>query len=255
MSGRVVVEGGASQSAGATGRGGLLVIKGSAAARCGISMKGVEIVVHGSIGHVGGFMAQKGALVVCGDAGEGLGDSIYEAHVYVRGDVAELGADCVEKEMRSEHLEELERLLELGEADARAADFRRYGSARQLYSFRRRQRRRLLMTEFDALSKDPGPSTRSRYDRWRPGFRESVLFDRNVIHEIHRMAREGIYDIRGLRREAARASLRRPPLPRRERLPLSATRATARAAVRTSPSAVASQCGRSISRFRSRSPE
>ena len=98
-------------------------------------MKGVEIVVHGSIGHVGGFMAQKGALVVCGDAGEGLGDSIYEAHVYVRGDVAQLGADCVEKEMRSEHLEELERLLELGEADAKAADFSRYGSARQLYNF------------------------------------------------------------------------------------------------------------------------
>jgi glutamate synthase domain-containing protein 3 len=135
MSGRVIVEGSASQSAGATGRGGLLVIKGSAAARCGISMKGIEIVVHGSIGHVGGFMAQKGSLVVCGDAGEGLGDSIYEAHVYVRGDVAGLGADCVEKEMRPEHKDELERLLELGEADAKAADFRRYGSARQLYNF------------------------------------------------------------------------------------------------------------------------
>ncbi|HEY6636855.1 MAG TPA: hypothetical protein VIZ61_04150 [Solirubrobacterales bacterium] len=136
MSGRVVVEGSASQSAGATGRGGLLVIKGSASARCGISMKGIEIVVHGSIGHVGGFMAQRGALVVCGDAGEGLGDSIYEAHVYVRGEVAALGADCVEKEMRGEHLEELTRLLELGEADANPADFRRYGSARQLYNFK-----------------------------------------------------------------------------------------------------------------------
>jgi methylamine---glutamate N-methyltransferase subunit B len=135
MSGMVVVDGDTSQSAGATGRGGLLVIKGSASARCGISMKGIEIVVHGSIGHVGGFMAQKGALVVCGDAGEGLGDSIYEAHVYVRGEVAGLGADCVEKEMRDEHLEELGRLLELGEADADAADFRRYGSARRLYNF------------------------------------------------------------------------------------------------------------------------
>jgi methylamine---glutamate N-methyltransferase subunit B len=136
MSGRVIVEGSASQSAGATGRGGLLVIKGSAAARCGISMKGIEIVVHGSVGHVGGFMAQKGALVVCGDAGDGLGDSIYEAHIYVRGEVEGLGADCVEKEMREEHTEELERLLEVGEADARAADFRRYGSARQLYNFK-----------------------------------------------------------------------------------------------------------------------
>ena len=136
MSGTVIVEGSASQSAGATGRGGLLVIKGSASARCGISMKGIEIVVHGSIGHVGAFMAQRGALVVCGDAGEGLGDSIYEAHLYVRGEVAGLGADCVEKEMRSEHLEELSRLLEVGEADAKVEDFRRYGSARQLYNFK-----------------------------------------------------------------------------------------------------------------------
>jgi glutamate synthase domain-containing protein 2 len=33
--------------------------------------------------------------------------------------------------------------------------------------------------------------------RWRPGLRESSLFDRNVIAEIQRAAREGIYDIRG----------------------------------------------------------
>jgi glutamate synthase domain-containing protein 3 len=135
MSGLVVVDGDASQSAGATGRGGTLVIKGSASARCGISMKGIDIVVHGSIGHVGAFMAQKGALVVCGDAGEGLGDSIYEAHVYVRGEVAGLGADCIEKEMRDEHVTELTGLLEMGEADAKPAEFRRYGSARQLYNF------------------------------------------------------------------------------------------------------------------------
>src|SRR5438105_8644385 len=32
---------------------------------------------------------------------------------------------------------------------------------------------------------------------WHPGLRESYLFDRNVIHEIQRAAREGIYDIRG----------------------------------------------------------
>jgi glutamate synthase domain-containing protein 3 len=81
-------------------------------------------------------MAQKGALVVCGDAGDGLGDSIYEAHIYVRGEVEGLGADCVEKEMREEHVDDLERLLEVGEADAKAADFRRYGSARQLYNFK-----------------------------------------------------------------------------------------------------------------------
>ena len=33
---------------------------------------------------------------------------------------------------------------------------------------------------------------------WQPGLRESYLFDRNVIAEIQRSAREGIYDIRGV---------------------------------------------------------
>jgi glutamate synthase domain-containing protein 2 len=32
---------------------------------------------------------------------------------------------------------------------------------------------------------------------WQPGLRESAVFDRNVIAEIQRAAREGIYDIRG----------------------------------------------------------
>ena len=136
MSGAVIVDGDASQSVGATGRGGLVVIRGNAAARCGISMKGVDIVVQGSVGHMSGFLAQKGTLVICGDAGEALGDSIYEAHLYVRGEVAGLGADCVEKELRDEHVAELRALLErAGVDDADPADFRRYGSARRLYNF------------------------------------------------------------------------------------------------------------------------
>jgi glutamate synthase domain-containing protein 3 len=136
MSGEVMVDGNASQSAGATGRGGLLVIRGDASSRCGISMKGVDIVVAGSVGHMSAFMAQKGRLVVCGDAGDALGDSIYEARLYVRGSVAGLGADCVEKEMRDEHRAELAELLDrAGIVDAEAAEFRRYGSARRLYSF------------------------------------------------------------------------------------------------------------------------
>ena len=137
MSGTVVVDGNASQSAGATGRGGLLVVHGNAAARCGISMKGIDIVVRGSIGHMSAFMAQRGCLVVCGDAGDALGDSIYEAHVYVRGEVAGLGADCVEKELREHHVAELRSLLErAGFSDQDPSEFRRYGSARQLYNFR-----------------------------------------------------------------------------------------------------------------------
>ncbi|MDR2567064.1 MAG: hypothetical protein LBC97_13615 [Bifidobacteriaceae bacterium] len=135
MSGRVHVAGSASQSAGATAHGGLLVIDGDAAARCGISMKGVDIVVGGNVGHMSAFMAQAGALVVCGDAGDGLGDSIYEAHLYVRGAVGALGADCVEKDMRPEHVEELARLLAAAGRAENPAEFRRYGSARQLYNF------------------------------------------------------------------------------------------------------------------------
>jgi glutamate synthase domain-containing protein 3 len=136
MSGRVVVDGNVSQSAGATGRGGLLVVRGDASSRCGISMKGIDIVVGGSVGHMSAFMAQRGNLVVCGDAGDALGDSIYEARLYVRGSVAGLGADCVEKEMRDEHVAQLAGLLEEAGIDADPADFRRYGSARQLYNFK-----------------------------------------------------------------------------------------------------------------------
>jgi methylamine---glutamate N-methyltransferase subunit B len=136
MSGTVVVEGNASQSAAATGRGGLVVVNGDASARCGISMKGVDIVVRGSVGHMSAFMAQRGCLVVCGDAGDALGDSIYEAHLYVRGSVKGLGADCVEKDMRDEHVAELRGLLQrAGVTDAAPGEFRRYGSARRLYNF------------------------------------------------------------------------------------------------------------------------
>ncbi len=136
MSGTVVVEGSASQSAAASARGGLLVVHGDASARCAISLKGADVVVHGSVGHMSAFMAQRGSLVVCGDAGEALGDSLYEARLYVRGSVAGLGADCVEKEMRAEHLEQLARLLELAEVeDVAPAEFHRYGSARSLYHF------------------------------------------------------------------------------------------------------------------------
>ncbi|MCP4315495.1 MAG: protein GlxC [Hyphomicrobiales bacterium] len=136
MSGKVVIDGDASQYAGATGRGGTLVVKGNASSRCGISMKGIDIIVHGNVGHMSAFMAQSGNLVVCGDAGDALGDSLYEARLFVKGAVKSLGADCIEKEMRPEHLELLAELLERGEVkDARPEDFRRFGSARQLYNF------------------------------------------------------------------------------------------------------------------------
>ena len=113
------------------------MIRGDASARCGISLKGADIVVRGSVGHMSAFMAQRGALVVCGDAGEALGDSLYEARLYVRGCVAGLG--------RRLHREgDAGRAPRAGGAgcsaragidDVDPAEFRRYGSARQLYNF------------------------------------------------------------------------------------------------------------------------
>lgn len=137
MSGRVHVRGDCSQAAGATAHGGLLVIDGNAAARCGISLKGADIVVKGDVGHMSCFMAQAGRLVVLGDAGAALGDSLYETRIYIRGAVESLGADCVEKEMRGMHHAELRELLEAaGCHDVPTDGFRRYGSARTLYSFK-----------------------------------------------------------------------------------------------------------------------
>jgi methylamine---glutamate N-methyltransferase subunit B len=136
MSGTIIIKGDASQYAGATGRGGLLIIEGNASSRCGISMKGINIVVHGSVGHMSAFMAQSGNLVVLGDAGEALGDSIYEARMFVRGTVKSLGADCIKKEMRAEHIEILQGLLDqAGITHVKPQEFTRYGSARTLYSF------------------------------------------------------------------------------------------------------------------------
>lgn len=136
MSGHVHVKGDTSQAAGATAHGGLLVIDGNAAARCGISLKGADIVVKGNVGHMSCFMAQAGTLVVLGDAGDALGDSLYETRIYVRGEVKSLGADCVKKEMKTEHQKELQRLLDHANCDGiKASEFRRYGSARKLYNF------------------------------------------------------------------------------------------------------------------------
>ena len=135
MSGTVRITGSATMSAGASGGGGLVVIEGNAGARCGISMKGVDIVVGGNVGHMSAFMAQAGNLVVMGDAGAYLGDSLYEADIYVRGAVESLGADAVRKEMRPEHIGTLSCLLEEAGMEADPADFKRYGSARNLYNF------------------------------------------------------------------------------------------------------------------------
>jgi len=137
-SGRIHVCGDASQSAGATARGGTLIIDGNATSRCGISLKGGDIIVKGNIGHLSAFMAQTGRIVVFGDAGDSLGDSLYEARLYIRGNVASLGSDCIKKEMRDEHRDELGQLLAAaGEGGSiEVNEFTRYGSARELYNFK-----------------------------------------------------------------------------------------------------------------------
>jgi glutamate synthase domain-containing protein 3 len=136
MSGRVTVDGNASQAAGASAHGGLLHIRGDASSRCGISLKGGSIVVEGSIGHMSAFMAQTGTIMVLGDAGDALGDSMYETHIYVRGNVAGLGADVIAKELRDFHRAEVAGLLQqAGITGVDTGEFRRFGSARNLYNF------------------------------------------------------------------------------------------------------------------------
>ena len=146
MSGSVIVKGDASQYAGATGRGGLLVIEGNASSRCGISMKGIDIVVKGNIGHMSAFMAQSGTLVVLGDAGEALGDSIYEARLFVRGTVKSLGADCIEKEMKPEHHRAAARRCSTAPASTgvEPEEFTPLRLGAHALQFQHRQRRRVL---------------------------------------------------------------------------------------------------------------
>ena len=236
MSGTVRITGNASQSAGATGHGGLVVIEGNASARCGISMKGLTIVVGGNVGHMSAFMAQAGNLIVLGDAGADLGDSIYEARLFVRGTVASLGADCIQKEMRPEHHDLLARTLAQTGFDANPADFTRYGSARRLYNFKvdnvdalaspptaqdatprspqapgldaptteggdagERHRRPFSEAAGASPAAPPGPPQ----ERQPPAgelpwhLRESYTFDRHAITEIQRAANTGVYRIRG----------------------------------------------------------
>jgi glutamate synthase domain-containing protein 3 len=133
MSGSVRVKGFASESAGATGHGGLLVIEGDASLRCGISMKGIDIVVGGRVGDFSAFMAQAGTLVICGDAGDALGDSIYEAVIYVRGKLKSLGADAQIEPMSDQDTQKLRGLLQRAGFDYAPEEFKRVASGRTLY--------------------------------------------------------------------------------------------------------------------------
>ena len=177
-------------------------------------MKGVDIVVGGSVGHMSAFMAQAGTLVVCGDAGRGAG-RLYEARIYVRGKVASLGADCVEKKMDDA-------------AHAALADIARSAPG----STPTRQRLPPLRLGARALQL-PRSTTRSEllrgehraHDRSTTRLRRgSAYLPDHVIAEIRRAAATGIYDIRGAGAKRARAPFRRPGVPRRVDVALSAGR-------------------------------
>ena len=129
-------------------------------------MKGVDIVVGGDVGHMSAFMAQAGRLVVCGDAGDALGDSLYEARSTCAGTVASLGADCVEKEMRAEHLAELARAARRRRARRTTRpSSRRYGSARQLYHFDADNARNTDEHTADDRGRDLGLRESATFDR------------------------------------------------------------------------------------------
>ena len=54
----------------------------------------------------------------------------------MRGKVESLGADCIAKEMRAEHIDLLQGLLDrAGVTGVKPSEFKRYGSARTLYNF------------------------------------------------------------------------------------------------------------------------
>ncbi len=146
-------------------------------------MKGVDIVVRGSVGHLSAFMAQRGRLVVCGDAGEALGDSIYETHVYVRGKVAASAPTASRRSCAST----------TWRSCTHCSSVRTSPTSMQPTS---------AATAPLESSTTSRSTTRDRIDdgnkrRAHPSLKESYLYDRQVIAEIQRAAREGIYDIRG----------------------------------------------------------
>ena len=130
---QVEVAGFASGGAGASAHGGLLVIRGDAGLRCGISLKGADIVVGGEVGSFSAFMAQAGRMVICGDAEDALGDSLYEAVIYVRGRVRSLGADARVEPMTDTDRAAVRSLLAAAGRNEDPSSFKRIASAKSLY--------------------------------------------------------------------------------------------------------------------------
>jgi len=89
----------------------------------------LNVSIKGSTGYYCAGMNKHANVEVHGSVGPGAAENM------VRGNVKSLGADCIEKPMKEEHLTELTELLKQAGADATADQFKRYGSARELYQF------------------------------------------------------------------------------------------------------------------------
>ena len=127
----------------------------------------------------------------------------------MRGTVKSLGADCIEKEMRPEHIEALAGLLEEGGPQRRQAEGvppLRLGP--QALQFQHRQRGRLLMT----LSQPADHAAQVRHLRRLHAVRDPPRRDDRHLRHPRR------------RRQAQGPALRRPAVPRRLHVALSARR-------------------------------
>ncbi len=136
MSGRIRVQGNASESAGSSAHGGLIVIEGDSSLRTGISLKGGTIAVAGDVGAMSAFMAQAGTILVGGDAGDALGDSLYEATIYVGGEIRSLGSDARIEDLTEADVVSVKDLAALAGFDhVEPENVKKVASAKQLYNF------------------------------------------------------------------------------------------------------------------------
>src|SRR5262249_5068826 len=118
--------------------GGTVVVRGDAAARAGVSMKGGTLLIGGNCGSMAGFMMQKGRIVICGDAGDALADSMYQGIVFVGGAIAALGNDAVIEEPTADEPASLRHLCATYQVPAPAA-FKKVVSGRKLWNFDRKE--------------------------------------------------------------------------------------------------------------------
>ena len=222
MSGTVIVDGDASQSAGATGRGGLLVDPGQRLRPLRDLDEGrrhrrprldrARRRLHGPAGRAGRLRRRRRPTSATRSTRPGSTSAARSPGS---------APTASRRRCATSTCAELAALLERGEADAEPADFRRYGSARQLYNFDVDNAGALLMTEFDALRKEEGFDPELGRPLASGAARVGAVRPQHDPRDPADGARGDLRHPR-LRRQAPRAALRRPPLPRRQRLPLPA---------------------------------